>query len=314
MNWFRQNKFLGLFLGALGLATFLALIFLLHEMGVARDEQTRLETTVTELKRLHATNPFPNESSLKKMRAKVASYKDSLGALERELRKRTLPTASLQPSEFQAQLRESVNALVEKAQANKVALPANFNLGFDDYATSLPNSLAAPLLGQELKAIVLLANAMVDARVDGLTSLTRTPLPEENSAPTPTPPPLRGLRVAPHAETTSPIITAHAVQISYAANATAARRALNEIATAKEQLFIIRALNVKSQSEKGPKREEATLAPTPTPTPAAVPALSPTLGAPPVKFIVGTEHINVTALIDIVTLAPSPSAHSLGTL
>lgn len=316
MNWFRQNRFLGFFLGALVLATVLALVFLFHEMGAAGDQQTRLETTAAEMQRLHAGHPFPTESNLKKMRAEVAAYRDSLGALEKELQTRSFPLAPLQPSEFQAQLRQSVNALTEKAQANKVTLPANFNLGFDEYATSLPNPVAAPLLGRELKAVELLANAIVDARVDGLTSLTRTALPEEKPASSPTPTPPRGRRAAPKTETASPLINAQAVQISYSASPAAARRALNEIATTKEQLFIIRTLNIKSQAEKGPKREEPTATPTPA-APTAV-AISPAPGAtaapPAVKFIVGTEHINVSAQIDIVAPAPSPSSSpSLGT-
>ena len=75
----------------------------------------------------------------------------------------------------------------ERARAGKVQLPENFNLGFDEYATSLPNSVAAPRLGRQLKAIEWLANRMIEAHVDSLSSLTRSALPEEKAAATPDP-------------------------------------------------------------------------------------------------------------------------------
>ena len=44
------------------------------------------------------------------------------------------PRLPLQPNEFQAQLRLAVTAVQDRAGANKVQLPASFNLGFDEYA------------------------------------------------------------------------------------------------------------------------------------------------------------------------------------
>ena len=52
MNWFQQNRFLGTFLAALLLATLLSGYFLLHEKGVAAEQQERLDATVSELNRL----------------------------------------------------------------------------------------------------------------------------------------------------------------------------------------------------------------------------------------------------------------------
>lgn len=301
MNWWRQNKFLGSFLAVFALATILALWFLLHEKGVADDEQTRLDSTVAELNRLRSSHPFPSGENLRKTRAQTDRYRDSLGELEAQLKARTLPLRPLQPNEFQAQLRQAVNAVSEQAAASKVRLPANFNLGFDEYSTSLPDSAAAPLLGQELNAIELLVTGMIDAHVDVITTFARAALPEEKPAPSATPTPTRtrrGARSKPAASKPPATITAHAVEISFTASPAAARKALNQIATAKEQLFIIRTLNVKNPADKGPKRGGV---PQATPAPAA-PVASPANGGSTVSFIVGTEHINVSARIDIVNL------------
>ena len=96
------------------------------------------------------------------------------------------PKPPLQPNEFQAQLRQAATDVIERARASKVQLPENFNLGFDEYATSLPNSAAAPRLGRQLRAIEWIANTIVDAHVDSLQSLTRSTLPEEKTTPAPT--------------------------------------------------------------------------------------------------------------------------------
>lgn len=305
MNWFQQNRFLGGFLGALGLATVLALFFLFHEKGAADEQQARLETTMNELRRLRSGKPFPAEANYQKSKAQVESYRRSLGSLATELKERTLPIAPLQPNEFQAQLRQAVNSVIESASAAKVQLPENFYLGFEEYATSLPNSAAAPLLGRELQAITMIVNGLVSAQVDSLSTLVRAPLPEEKATPAPSPTPAasRAARARPSATPAVPaVVTTDTVDLTFSASAAATRRVLNQLATVKEQLVIIRTLNVKNQVEAGPKREVTGATPTAPPAPA--PGASPGPARPAVTFIVGGEHLDVAAKIEIVSLHP----------
>lgn len=312
MSWFRQNRFLGAFLIVFAVLTILALYFLLHEKGRADEEQARLESTATDLNRLRASKPFPNETNLRKTREQVESYRASLAALESDLKTRTLPAVPIQPNEFQAQLRQTVNSVVESAASNKVKLPDHFYLGFDEYATSLPNSTAAPLLGQELQAIAIVADLIVSARVDAFTSLTRTPLPEEKENPAATPEPEkerersrgRGKTAGPkRKEAAAPVIASRAVEIGFSASPTATRKVLNGIATAKDQLFVIRTLNMKNQVDKGPPRgSTGGSAPAATPAPAASPGGTPAPAG--ISFIVGTEHLDVQMKIEIINLLP----------
>ncbi len=297
MNWFQQNRFLGFFLGGLGLATLLSLYFLLHQKGAAEEAGARLENTVTELNRLRASAPFPNEENLRKTKTQTDSYRSSLLALETELKSRMFPRPPLQPNEFQALLRQAANAVEDRARAGKVQLPENFNLGFDEYATSLPNSEAAPRLGRQLRAIEWIANTLVDSHVDALVSLTRSPLPEEKSAPTPTPAPRGRTAPAKTADANLKIVDSTSVDLSFAASPAATRRVFNQIAAAKEQVYIIRTLQVRNQADKGPKRGgEAPAAP---PPPAAASGTGKP-AEPGISFIVGTEHLNVTARIEIL--------------
>lgn len=297
MNWFRQNRFLGLFLGALVLATLLSVYFLWHEKGAAEEAEARLETTVTELNRLRASAPFPNDENLRKTKSQTDNYRNSLLALEGELKNRMFPKPPLQPNEFQSLLRQAANSVADRARASKVQLPENFNLGFDEYATSLPNSLAAPRLGRQLRAIEWLTNTIVDAHVDVLQSLTRTPLPEERAASTPTP--IAKGRAAQSSKTADeklPIVDGTTIDLAFAGSPASARRVFNQIAAAKEQTYVIRTLQVRNQADKGPKRG----APGEAPTAPAQGGGAAKAGEPGISFIVGTEHVNVNARVEIL--------------
>ncbi|HEY3664061.1 MAG TPA: Amuc_1100 family pilus-like protein [Chthoniobacterales bacterium] len=299
MNWFRQNRFLGVFLGALALAIALSVYFLLHEKDAAEEAGARLDTTVTELNRLRGSAPFPSEENLRKTKLQTDNYRNSLLALEMELKNRMFPKPPLQPNEFQALLRQATTAVADRARASKVQLPENFNLGFDEYATSLPNSLAAPRLGRQLHAIEWIADTVIDSHVDALLSLTRSALPEEKAAPASTPAPGRTAQKAKTAEPNTKIVDSTSVDISFASSPAAARRIFNQIAAAKEQTYIIRTLQVHNQADKGPKRGGTGDA-TSTPTPAPRPGGTAKPGDAGISFIVGTEHVNVAARIEIL--------------
>jgi hypothetical protein len=302
MNWLQQNRFLGIFFATLAFATLLCAYFLLHEKNAADKEQARLETTIDELTRLRGSTPFPNEENLRKAKAQTGSYRDSLLALENELKSRMFSKPPLQPNEFQAQLRQAAIELIERARASKVQLPEDFNLGFDEYATSLPNSAAAPHLGRQLRAIEWIATTIVDAHVDSLQNLTRSTLLEERAAPAPTRAGTRGGKEPKTVKANAKILDSTSIDIRFSGSPAAARRILNQIAAAKEQAYIIRTLQVRNQADKGPKRGDTEkLAPAAAVAVPAAPAgaarKAPEQG---ISFIVGTEHLNVAAKIEIL--------------
>lgn len=300
MNWFVQNRFLGSFLVALGLCALLSLGFLFYEKGRTENAQTRLENTITESNRLRSSSPFPNVENLKKTKAQTDAYRSSILALENELKARMLPGLPLQPNEFQAQLRLAVTAVQQRASANKVQLPANFSLGFDEYATSLPNSEAAPQLGRQLRAIEWIANAIIDAHADSLTSLNRSQLPEEKDGAIPLPNP-RARTGGSTKRTVEKIVESTSINVAFAGSPAAARRILNQVGAAKDQFYVLRTLVVKNQVDKGPRRggaEPAARAPQPAPS-----ATRSKAKEPGIDFIVGTEHLDVVAKIEIVKFA-----------
>jgi hypothetical protein len=144
----------------------------------------------------------------------------------------------------------------------------------------------------------MLINILLDAKVDSVTSLRRTPLPEEGGpSSTPIPPPTVGRRAAgakPGVTPAPPLVERNIVDVSFKAAPGASRKVINELAASTRQFFIIRTLYVHNEKDKGPSRER-TANPTPPPNPQASPGAAGAL-----NFIVGNEHIEVSATIEML--------------
>jgi hypothetical protein len=86
--------------------------------------------------------------------------------------------------------------------------------------------------------------------------------------------------------------------VTFKATPAAARKVLNEIANSSGQFFIIRTLYVHNEKDKGPPRQRTEATP-----PGARPAAPSQPGATgPLNFIVGNEHIEVSATIEMLRL------------
>ena len=84
------------------------------------------------------------------------------------------------------------------------------------------------------------------------------------------------------------------IEATFVSSPGASRRVLNQITAAEKQFYIIRLLQVRNEKDKGPPRESG-----PEP-PAAASAATPTPGGAPLKFIVGSEHIETSARVELV--------------
>jgi hypothetical protein len=307
MNWFRQNRWLGTFLIVFGFCALLAGTFLYRATSTWTVAKREFDKAAAERRRLERLDPFPNDANYQKMKVYLEKYSAALDKFKEELKTFVLPAPPLPPNEFQSRLRQVTTVTRSRASTNKVKLPDKFQLGFDEFTTTLPNTVAAPLLGQELSQIQMLMNILVDARVDSVTSLQRAHLPEEQEgalAPKATPTPVPGRKTtaalgqkpaAPN--TTEPkLLERNIVNLTFKATPSAARKVLNQIWGSTGQFYIIRTLYVRNEKEKGPPREKTTE----TNTAATEPAAPNTPGNAPLNFIVGNEHIEISARIEMV--------------
>ena len=303
MNWFRENRFLGAFLIAFGVCALGAVWFLSGAKNDSDDAAIRFKETAAELNRLERLAPYPSGKNLQEMKTHVDDYASALARLKDELKTRSILLQPMAPNEFQSRLRLAMTVVADKARANKVRLPDKFFLGFDEFASALPNELAAPLLGQELAQIEWLLGALIEARVDALTSFHRTPLREEHRTATPASTPATRKPGA-MSLAGSKAIERNVVEATFVSTPAAARKVLNQIAGASQQFFIVRLVHVRNEKEKGPSREVApdpagVVAAASFPAPAGLPEVRPAV-ATALNFIVGNEHIEITAKIEIV--------------
>jgi len=288
MNWYRENRWLGNFLIAFAVTALVALWFLFRARSGFTEASAQFNEAATERNRLEHLNPFPNEGNFRKTRAALDDYGATLTKLKADLRAQVLPVEPIAPNEFQSRLRRAIVSTTEKARANRVKLPENFHLGFDEFRTTLPTTAAAPLLGQELAQVELLFGILIDARVDAIAAVKRTTPPAEATAAS-TPPPKKPSAPA---NAAPPVVERAIVDLTFTASPSAMRKVSNQIASGERQFFIVRTLYVRNQQLKGPAREQtaATAGTTPPPTSA-------------IKFIVGNEHVEITARIEIVRFA-----------
>ena len=297
--WFQQNRALGTLLIVFGICALFAGILLYWRWATWSDARQTFDQAAAERSRLQQLDPFPNDANYRKLQGYLDRYNTALDKFKDELKKEIVPAPPLAPNEFQSRLRLATVATVNRAQTNNVKLPDKFELGFDEFATGLPDTAVAPLLGQELSQVQMLINILLGAKVDSVISLHRTPLPEERkSLSTPTPSPAAGRTAA---KTSTPPPTAlqrNVVDVTFKATPAAARKVLNEIANSSGQFFIIRTLYVHNEKDKGPPRQRTE--PTPPQAPQATP---PQPGAAaPLNFIVGNEHIEISATIEMLRL------------
>ena len=296
--WFQQNRFLGTFLAVFLLATIGSAYFLFSARSDRAEAKALFDTNAAELSRLQRLSPFPTETNLRKMKTQAEDYGSELDKLKEDLKTRVLPVTPMAPNEFQSRLRQASTALGDKARANRVKLPDNFYLGFDEFAAALPDTAAAPVLGQQLAQAELLMNILLDARVESVTSFRRVTAADARAATaapvsTPTPTPARGAAASTAAA--PPLMERTPIEIAFVSTPGVARRVLNQIATANEQFYIIRTLHVLNEKDKGPARDGA-----PGTAPAAPATAAAGTPAAGLQFIVGNERIQTSARVEMV--------------
>jgi hypothetical protein len=93
------------------------------------------------------------------------------------------------------------------------------------------------------------------------------------------------------------LVERNIVDVTFKAAPGAARKVLNEIAASTRQFFIIRTLYVHNEKDKGPPHERGA---SPTPAPVAQASVGPATAAGALNFIVGNEHIEVSATIEML--------------
>ena len=186
MKWFQQNRALGTLLIVSGVCILLGAGLFYWRWSVWQDAKQTFDQATAERNRLQRLDPFPNDANYRKLQGYLERYSAALDKFKDELKAEVAPQPLLAPNEFQSRLRQATLAAQDRARTNNVKLPDKFQLGFDEFARTMPDTAVAPLLGQELSQVQMLINILLDAKVESITSFRRRPLAEERGA-SPTP-------------------------------------------------------------------------------------------------------------------------------
>ena len=261
MNWFKENPFLAGLIGVTVIIAGALGYLLMQEMTRYQEAADGYSQAVAKLHGLQERVPFPNQKNLETARAQSAEYKKSLEDVRQQLAGMELPlNPSIRPQQFQDDLRTAVNETAAKAQQAGVTLPANFYLGFSQYANNLPSEKAAPHLARQLVLIKQLVQQLIDFKIKSLDALDRAPLPQENpnaAAAEPAAPQRQAQgrpgRAAGHNndKDAEKVFERYPFDLAFTAEQSKLRVAFNALLNGKDFL-IVRALEVQNTSPAGP--------------------------------------------------------------
>ena len=275
MNWIRENKFIAAFLGFVIVAA-LGLGFLLWQaMGNFSTVDEAYKDQLDKLTALQSQAPFPNQQNLKTYKQQDEDLSAANTALMADLATHEFPLEPMTPEQFQDKLRTAVNEVAEKAKDNKITIPDKFALGFDRYLTETPNRDAAAPLGRQLTALEFIINELLDSRIDSITLINRTPLPEESGQ-----------------KPSKNSVIKHPFEITFVSEQGRFRKLLNDIVSNTKQLYVVRLIQIKNLVDKSPPKV-ALNAPAPTDT--------------HLKYIFGAEKLEILMKLEVVDFASQPA-------
>jgi len=224
---------------------------------------------------LQSQAPFPNQQNLKKYKEQDEELNAANTALQADLATHEFPLEPMTPEQFQDKLRTAVDEVAEKAKDNKITVPDRFAMGFDRYLTETPNRDAAAPLGRQLTAIEFIINELLDSRIDSISLISRTPLPEESGQ-----------------KASKSSVVKHPFEITFISEQGRFRKVLNDVVSNSKQLYVVRLLQLKNQVDKSPPKVVAN-------------AAAPTDNH--LKYIFGAEKLEVEMKLEVIDFVSPPA-------
>jgi len=318
MNWLKENPFVSglLFVTVAGCG---ALGFFLSGLIASHSQaSTDYAAAVQELQGLQNRVPFPSAENLKKATEARDAYRKEIDAFRATLASMQVPLdPAVTPQQFQDNLRTAVNEITATAQAAKVKLPENFQLGFDGYLSSPPAQSAAPALQRQLDLVRRVVADLIGPKpenpgIRSLDTLARQPLPEEGGAASAADP--KGAKPK-DAKDQGPALPAkYPFTVAFSTEQSKLRIALNALVKSKPFL-ILRSLSLANSSPEAPKVASDPKAEAPSPSVADLFASADTPAAKTaakekLNVILGRELVKATAKIEMVDFRFPPPAQA----
>ncbi len=303
MNWISNNKFLTALLAIVLVCTGGLGYLVAGAAARFTTISSKYDEQAAELKRLSDLPLYPSEENLKRLKQQKDEFERDLGQLKEEISKLVPEEKTITANNFQAELRERVAAFAKKAKEAGTKLPEDFYLGFEAYSSGPPrNDEAATALLRQLQVVESTLDLFVTAGVSAITAVKREPLQEESTAaPAPTGAQAKPAKPAAGGQAVPPakLVIRSPFTVSVIADHSRIRRAINDVV--KLPYFVVtRNIQLVNTMKEPPKREEEQAEAPPAAASAAAlfggtPEAKP---AERLKFIVGTEQVEMTAVFE----------------
>lgn len=313
MSWIQDNKVPAAILGLTGAGVVGLGAVLFNAWSAASAAQESYDAVNLSLANLKSAPLGPTPENLAQKQALVEAYKVAVGKLSTVLYKLQPEDKPITNTELQAKLKSMI-AEIKKDGAGR--LPAEFNLGFDQYTSELPKSdQVAAELSTYLDSVDSIVRLFLKSGIKSIDMLERSALPSEKGEPEKPRQQAKNKPKGPQirqAPTPVSITDRRQVRIMVRADQAALQTLLSGLASPSDMPFftVVRLLRIENESQVGPPRTSG-LAQTPEPSigepPApgsdGAPKAAPTgvQPAPPDSFVVlGRETLRAYIEIDLV--------------
>jgi hypothetical protein len=325
MSWIQENKVPAAILGLTGAGVVGLGVVLFNAWSAASAAQESYDAVNISLANLKSAPLGPTPENLAQKKAAVDAYKLAVGKLSTvlyTLQPEDKPTTN---TDFQAKLKAKI-AEIKKDGAGH--LPAEFNLGFDQYTSELPKSdQVAAELSTYLDSVDSIVRLFLKSGIKSIDLLERSALPSEKGEPEK--PKQQAKSKAKGVQTRQApapvsITDRRQVRIMMRADQAAIQTLLSGLASPSEMPFftVVRLLRIENEAQVGPPRTSG-LAPTQEPPPGEPPTPGPDGAAKPVptgiqpaspdSFVVlGRETLRAYIEIDLVKFLNPQAQQSAG--
>lgn len=282
MSWIQQNKAPAAIIGV-SVAGAAGLGFMLFQswsgFGAKLEEFNMLNSSIAGL---NSAVLAPTPENLASKQALVGEFTTEAGRLQTVLAtlQSDVKVESISDTGFQAKLKTRI-AETRKLAGTAMALPAEFNLGFDRYNSELPpsNEVATELSGY-LDSVEEIVKAMVASGVAQLDMIERSDLAsEKGAAPAP-----KGRRPGQPAAAAPELVERRQVRAMITSDQSALQMLLSKLASPSEMphFTVVRLVRIENERQEGPLRAEVglhTLVPAEGDAAAPPPVVAPAEGA-----------------------------------
>lgn len=252
MNWLKQNPIVAFLILLAFIGTGVTSYLAVDATALRNEAQANLNSQLQKLKQFQNQKPYPEVASLKALedslveyRAEVAKYRTTLAKMEASL-------DSINPQEFQDDLRKAVDELKKNAIEKGVSLPDDFFYGFDAYQAAPPSQQEVVELNREFRIIRGIADSLVDQQIGAIDSLKR----QEILVKAPTVPPAPPAKPAtPNESPKAPAISIRTFTLTFTAPQDKFLSAFNMIQD-KDEFLLIRSLALDNTSPEPPPRAQ----------------------------------------------------------